>query len=277
MSKVTVEQLIKAIGVPKNDPKIEKIRQIKQKTHLYGKDEALIKLLWYQAKRDALLEKMKQFNLTMPPGTKRDDVIQEALDYLGQKILESIRDFKSYPVDKEAFQVFLKKVMSHSRQYGPFLTTEYVIKTAQGLEKTFVDSAKDFFDLWSEFNIYDQDDKTDLDLEYLKNIYDRIQKIQSTQKPVLNEIDKLKLYISKTLSSAESFLKNLKSNNLAEIEEVLKLELFSPLVPGHKLEAFRLKSTIDHLRSIKNSPEFNAWLTAPEKKCRMLAEKAANE
>lgn len=102
MSKITAEQLIKAIGVPKNDPKIEKIKQIKQKTHLYGKDEALIKLLWYQAKRDALLEKIKQLNLSMPPGTRREDTIQEALDLLGAKILEAIRDFKSYPDVKEA-------------------------------------------------------------------------------------------------------------------------------------------------------------------------------
>lgn len=92
-----IEEFIKQIGVNKNDPKIQKIKELKQKKVLLPKDESLIKLLWWQAKQESLQDKLGRFKVEM--GKSQESILRKVVEALNKKVLEALQDYNKYPRD----------------------------------------------------------------------------------------------------------------------------------------------------------------------------------
>jgi len=102
-SKQNIDYIISRIGVPKNDPTIEKIREIKQKGKLLPREEAYVNVLFWTAKRNAFLDQVHEANLEIStPDRKPNTNLQKIQEELNKRITKAIQDFKSFPEIKEA-------------------------------------------------------------------------------------------------------------------------------------------------------------------------------
>lgn len=90
-----VDEFIKQIGVNKKDPKVEKIREIKNKKILYPKDESLIKLLWWQAKQESLQDKLGRYKVEIGKG--QETLLDQVVERLNKKVLDALRDYNKFP------------------------------------------------------------------------------------------------------------------------------------------------------------------------------------
>ena len=96
----TINEFIKNIAVPSNSPKVEKIRSLKKKIPIYPKDESMIKVLWWESKRDALREKTQKFNINLKPSKNERSFLDKVFEELNSRITEAVRDYKDYPEEK---------------------------------------------------------------------------------------------------------------------------------------------------------------------------------
>lgn len=274
-----IEDFVKTIGVPKNDPKVLKIKEIKQKPQLYGKDEAMIKLLWLQAKREALHRKMAEANILTPVTEKKDDFLNQVLEYLNKEVTKAIQDFKSYPQEKEASlsdeeisrAVSLSYTMAKNFRYSGLEIRKLYCSNSR-----FLSVSQEFFDIWAELGAWEDNDNLPLDLEYLKLITKKLQELRDLQKPMIEQMQKKLSYLQKAVDLANVFLKALEDNDTSNIEPILNTTSVSGSI-YFKLRKFIDEKTLDHLRHIKNSPAMTLWLTCKEPNCRALAEKVSQE
>jgi hypothetical protein len=95
-----INEFIKNIAVPSNSPKVEKIRLLKKKAPIYPKDESMIKVLWWEAKRDSLREKTQKFNINLKPSKNERSFLDKVFEELNSRITEAVRDYKDYPEEK---------------------------------------------------------------------------------------------------------------------------------------------------------------------------------
>lgn len=91
----SINEFIKQIAISREDPKVEKILDIKKKKFIYPKDEALIKVMFFEAKRDALREKMRQQNIAAPKDPS--NFLTSVLDELQSRITKYIQEYKNFP------------------------------------------------------------------------------------------------------------------------------------------------------------------------------------
>jgi len=276
----TVEEFVKTIGVPRNDPKVLKIKEIKSKPQLYGKDKAMIKLLWMQVKRESLHKKMKEYNITRSVVEEKSDFLDQVLDYLDKEVTKAIVDFKGYPQEKEA--------SLSNEEMGKVLGLSYAMTKTFGYsgseimqkycsDNRFISLSKEFFDIWAGMANWEDDDKVPFNLDFLKLNTQKLESQKSILEPQFKRIMEKVNYFRKMISIAESFLDSLKSNNTEVIEDIIAT---TPPISSSiyfKLKQFIDEKTLEHLRNIKSRPEMTLWLTCKESKCRSLAEKVAQE
>lgn len=95
--KEDIEEFIKHIGIPRNSSKVQKMRELKKKDHLYGKDEAMMKVLWWESKRDALREQMQALQISTQPSQERNSFLSKVLSELNKRISEAVRKYQDFP------------------------------------------------------------------------------------------------------------------------------------------------------------------------------------
>lgn len=98
-NKEAIEEFIKSVGIQKNSTKLDQIRELKKKPTLYPKDEAYIKVLWWEAKRDALRDKMQRLNLELPTSSQQS-FLTKVVDELNSRITKAIKYYKNFPEAK---------------------------------------------------------------------------------------------------------------------------------------------------------------------------------
>lgn len=97
--KGAIENLIKEIGVKRTDPLILKIQELK-KQPFSAKNQAKIKVLWWEAKRKAFREQVQKANVNKSVMESEDSLTGKVLDTLRKRIIDAIKDYQAFP--KEA-------------------------------------------------------------------------------------------------------------------------------------------------------------------------------
>ena len=93
ISPTTIDQFIDALRVKQNDPKIQQIKQLKQKSSLEALDKIRIKILWWEAKRESLYEQMKMANLKLVSADREASFLHQVLDELNTRITKAVLEY----------------------------------------------------------------------------------------------------------------------------------------------------------------------------------------
>jgi len=101
-SDVTIENIIESVGIPRNNPRLQKIKEIKDQESISSKDREMIKVLWWEAKRDSFIDLAQKMNVDTPPQQRMDSTLNEVKKELDKRITKAIQDFNSFPEVRQA-------------------------------------------------------------------------------------------------------------------------------------------------------------------------------
>ena len=93
-----IDEFIKGIALSRQDPKVQEIIKIQQKGSVYPKDKVRIKIMFFEAKRDALREKMRKHNIEKVPG-EDSGFLDSVLEELQSRITNYIKEYQDFPKD----------------------------------------------------------------------------------------------------------------------------------------------------------------------------------
>ena len=263
-NKEQIERFIKQIGIPNDSTKIQQIKELKNKGSLYGRDEAKIKVLWWEAKRDALTNQMRELNLTMPLKQESSFLIK-VLEELNKRIAESVRKYQDFPEAKANLDI--QKIFRTAMIVRTWPDVENdrrdefrrLAKAPQGFGKAL----DDIFSVWSDFGAMEEN--KNFDLPKIKELYKKMKPSLEVEEYYHKQIHQQTKRVKELIDTAEYMLDLVKTNDAKNLENetsrVSKIDL--GLYP--ELLDFIDNKVTEHLKSIKGTNEFALWLLGRDK------------
>jgi hypothetical protein len=270
--KETINDFIKDIGIPKSSSKLQQIKEIKNKEFLYPKDEAYIKVLWWEAKREALRDKMQRLNLEIP-SEREQSFLAKVVDELSDRITKSIKQYRDFPDltaasgIKELFRI-ASSVSSYPNIDG-FRTEEF--RRIAGVPKGFGSALDKIFDAWQKFNHMERMG-SEIDLDDLRKIYKDMEPSLEIEEYWHKSIREYMQQVKDFIDKFEEILLLIEQNDVIALEE--RLEEYSKYKAGlfPQIVKFMNKEVEKYLREIRNTNNFAMWLIGGGK-YREMAEK----
>ena len=271
-----IEEFIKSVGIQKNSTKLDQIRELKKKPTLYPKDEAHIKVLWWEAKRDALRDKMQRLNLELPTSSQQS-FLTKVVNELNSRITKAIKYYKNFPEVKAGLDV--DKLFKIAQTTGTFFTSNdpswrivmerFSGHSLLGLEKPLENALK----IWTDFSDKYVHDSKDLTIEDIESIYNQMSNSMSSASKAYNRFTSQVSQLKDLLDDLKMIKSNIEENDVFLVETFIEkyknngIAKFEP----QKLK-FMDKEVQKHLQEIRHTKEFALWLTG-EGKYREMAEK----
>ena len=275
-NKEAIEEFIKSVGIQKNSTKLDQIRELKKKPTLYPKDEAHIKVLWWEAKRDALRDKMQRLNLELPTSSQQSLLIK-VVGELNNRITKAIKYYKNFPEAKAGLDI--KLLFRVARTTGTFYSSTdpgwfLAMKKIAGTPFLELDkSLENIFKTWNDFSHKYISEYEELTVEGLEAMYDSISTSFDKTSRYYNQIES-QVNLMKTLIDDLKEIRNrVKSNDIFAIDSLsIKYEDGNEVRFEPQKLKFMDKEVQKHLQEIRHTKEFALWLTG-EGKYREMAEK----
>ena len=266
-----IESFIKEIRIPPDSSKVSQIRELKNKAFLYGKDEAKIKVLWWEAKRDSLVDEMERSNLTKPSEADRS-FLAEVLKELNQRITESVKKYQNFPEVKANLDI--QKIFRTAMIVRTWPDVENdrkdefrrLAKAPQGFGKAL----DNIFSAWSDFGAMEED--KNFDLPKIKELYKQMEPSLEIEEYYHKQIHQQTKRVRELVATAEDMLDLIQTNDVIDLEhEANRIsKMNSGLYP--ELLKFIDKKVIEHLKNIQGTDQIAHWLLG-QGRYRRLAEK----
>lgn len=93
----SIDQFIDNLGVKRNDPLLDEIRKIKHQDFVSPSDKAKIKVLWWEAKRQAFRNQLDQAGLKGIPTGEERKFSAAVLEELKTRIADALEFYNSFP------------------------------------------------------------------------------------------------------------------------------------------------------------------------------------